>query len=86
MGEEEVKVAGNMVFEKILAQQAQAGTAIDHDSRPVGQHHFHAGGIAAELQCLGSGGRDGAPGAPEFNLHILCLPLPPGIAAHKVSY
>ena len=85
VGEEQVKVAGNMVFHKMLAQEAQAGTAVNHDSLPVGQHHFHAGGIAAELQGLGPGSRDGTPGAPEFNLHMLCLLLPPGVVANKVS-
>ena len=78
----EAEQAGMTVLKQV---EAQAGTAVDDDSLLVGQHHFDAGGIAAELQGLGPRSGDGTPGAPEFYLHTVGFLLPPCLVANKVA-
>jgi hypothetical protein len=85
VAEEQVKTTGNIVFHKMLAQEPHAGAAVDHDSVAVVQYYFNAGGVAAELEGIGAGSRDGTPGAPEFNLHMKGLLLSAGLMVEEIS-
>ena len=50
-------------------EQALPGDTGADDQRPVGGPHLHAGGVAAVLDGVLAGGRDGAAGPPELDFH-----------------